>query len=111
VARPLLTLPVLVAGLAGLALSTIGSLTQACIDAFDDSRQWCSPVAFEAWWGFWVSLAAVPALLLALALTRRRGRWWALLLAVAAAALALSPIPYDLWAPDSLRDALQKLRS
>ena len=84
-------------------LSTLGCLTKYCL------AYGCGPWRFETWWGFWVSLAAVVPLLLALGIASRHGRWSALLVAVVAAGLALSPIPYDLLAPDWLRDTLQKL--
>ena len=101
--RPLFTLPILLAALAGLVLSTLGSLSQDCITGG------CAPWRFELWWGFWVSLAAVAVLLPVLHVVTIRGRWGAVVAALALASLALAPIPYDLWAPHDLRDAVQKL--
>ena len=101
--RPLLTLPILLAGLAGLVLSTLGSIVQDCIASE------CAPRRFEPWWGFWVSLAAVVLLLPVRRVASTPGRPWAVVAGLALAALALAPIPYDLWAPHDLRDAVQKL--
>ena len=115
--RRVLVLSVLgvVAALGGLALSTWAGFSRTCLTTVAvaepiPTESTCGAWTFAPWWGFWVSLAALAVCIAVSGVgvaRQRRPRW--LFAGVTMAAVALAPVPIELWRENELRRAIESL--